>query len=38
MVLAFYSSIGFMDIVSFLIGIVYSIIIDYLAFSFERKK
>ena len=37
---AFYSSTGFGDIVSFLSGIVYGIIIEYVAFRFGtvRKK
>ena len=37
---AFYSSTGFGDIVSFLAGIVYGIIIEYVAFRFGtvRKK
>jgi len=33
---AFYSSTGFADIVSFLAGIVYGMIIEYLAFRFDR--
>jgi len=33
---AFYSSIGFNDIVSFLAGIVYGIIIEYIAFKYDN--
>ena len=32
---AFYSSIGFKDVVSFLAGIVYGIIIEYIAFKYD---
>ena len=32
----FYSSIGFNDIVSFLAGIVYGIIIEYIAFKYDN--
>jgi len=32
---AFYSSTGFNDIVSFLAGIVYGIIIEYIAFKYD---
>ena len=31
---AFYSSTGFLDLVSFLAGIIYGIIIEYVAFKF----
>ncbi len=33
---AYYSATGFIDIVSFLAGIVYGMIIEYLAFRFGR--
>lgn len=33
---AFYSSIGFKDVVSFLAGIVYGIIIEYIAFKYDN--
>lgn len=32
---AFYASTGFTDIVSFIAGIIYGIIIEYVAFKFE---
>jgi hypothetical protein len=35
---AFYSSVGFTDIVSFLMGIVYGIIIEYVAFRLDKAK
>jgi len=35
---AFYSSTGFVDIVSFLAGIVYGIIIEYVAFRFGAVR
>ena len=35
---AFYSSTGFGDIVSFLAGIVYGIIIEYVAFKFGATR
>jgi len=35
---AFYSSTGFADIVSFLAGIVYGMIIEYVAFRLESMK
>ncbi len=35
---AFYSSTGFGDIVSFLAGIVYGIIIEYVAFKFGAAR
>ena len=35
---AFYSSTGFNDIVSFLAGIIYGIIIEYIAFKYIGKK
>jgi len=33
---AFYSSTGFTDVVSFLVGIVYGIIIEYIAFKYNN--
>lgn len=35
---AFYSSTGFNDVVSFLAGIVYGIIIEFVAFKFDTVK
>ena len=35
---AFYSSTGFVDIVSFLAGIIYGIIIEYVAFKFGTVR
>ena len=35
---AFYSSTGFEDIVSFLAGIIYGIIIEYVAFKFGAAR
>jgi putative flippase GtrA len=35
---AFYSSTGFGDVVSFLAGIVYGIIIEFVAFKFSTAK
>lgn len=35
---AFYSSTGFTDVVSFLAGIVYGIIIEYIAFKYDDLK
>ncbi|MBN1298505.1 MAG: hypothetical protein JW997_02345 [Actinobacteria bacterium] len=34
---AFYSSTGFNDVVSFIAGIVYGIIIEFIAFKFEMR-
>ena len=34
---AFYSSTGFGDIVSFLAGVIYGMIIEYIAFRFGRE-
>ncbi len=35
---AFYSSTGFSDLISFLAGIIYGIIIEYVAFKFEVSE
>lgn len=35
---AFYSSIGFGDPVGFIAGIVYGVIIEYVAFRYEEIK
>jgi len=35
---AFYSSTGFADVVSFLAGIVYGVIIEYIAFRSEPTR
>ena len=35
---AFYSSTGFNDVVSFLAGIVYGIIIEYIAFKYDDLR
>lgn len=35
---AFYSSTGFIDVVSFLAGIVYGMIIEYIAFKYGGEK
>lgn len=35
---AFYSSVGFTDVISFLMGIAYGIIIEYVAYRFNGVK
>lgn len=33
---AFYSSVGFQDVISFLAGIIYGVIIEYTAFQYNK--